>query len=150
MIPAIAIVTVLVIAGWVVYYFQFSDHATTRLVERLLHEPLPSHKLHSEFRAIVTGDGVACEHPHRPREFIRWTDVQQILLRRTDGGPWLADLWVLFVGESGGCSVPTEARNFDAVMRSFERFPKFDHSCFLRGDSNDTQYVCWRSDDHGA
>jgi hypothetical protein len=128
------------LAIWAVYYFQFSDRATTRLVERLMSQPHTGPQLHSDFVAVVTNDGIACEHSHRPREFIRWADVREITIRRTADGPWSADLWVLFVGESGGCSVPTEAQNFDAVMKSFERFSGFDHSCFL----DDSKSICWK------
>jgi hypothetical protein len=140
MIPAIVIVAVLMVVGWAVYYFQFSDRATTRLVERLMSQPRAGSQLHSDFVAVVTDDGIACEHPHRPREFIQWADVREIAIRRTADGPWSADLWVLFAGDRGGCSVPTEAQNFDAVMKSFDRFSGFDHGCFL----DDSKRVCWR------
>src|SRR5258706_571436 len=72
----------------------------------------------SDYRAVVTEDGIACEHPKRAREFIRWGDVREIAIRTTSDGPWLPDMWVLFVGGSGGCSVPTEAADFDAVNLS--------------------------------
>jgi len=57
--------------------------------------------------------GIACEHMHRQREFIRWADVREISIRRTANGPLSPDFWVLFVGDGGGCSIPTEASGFD-------------------------------------
>lgn len=143
MIPSLVFIAVAAIFGWAVYYFQFSDRATNRLVRRLMRERLPANQqLHSDYRAVVTEDGIGCEHPRRAREFIRWADVREISIRRTADGPRSADLWVMFVGERSGCSVPTGAQEFDAVMKSFERFPGFDHSCFL----DDSKSICWRKD----
>lgn len=98
----------------------------------------------SDYRAVVTDDGIACEHPKRAREFIRWADVREIAIRTTSDGPWLPDVWVLFVGESGGCSVPTEAADFGAVFESLKRFHGFDFGCFLKGGTDDALHICWK------
>jgi hypothetical protein len=146
MIGTIVMLVALAAVALTVYYFQFSDRATTRLVGRLTSQPCTGPHLHNDFVVVVTDDGIACEHPHRPREFIRWADVREITIRRTADGPWSADLWVLFVGEHGGCSVPTETQNFDVVMKSFERFSGFDHNCFLDGSKS----ICWKKDEAHA
>src|SRR4051812_42534837 len=78
-----------------------------------------------KFRAVVTDEGVACEHPRRPREFISWGAVRQICLVSTSDGPFLPDLWIVFEGDGCGCSLPTEAEGIDFVMKSFDRFPGF-------------------------
>lgn len=98
----------------------------------------------SDYRALVTEDGIACEHPKRAREFIRWADVKEITIRTTSDGPWLPDVWVLFIGERDGCSVPTEAANFDAVFESLKRFHGFDFGCFLKAGTNDALHICWK------
>jgi hypothetical protein len=132
------------LAIWAVYYFIFSGRATTRLVERLMSEPCGGQQLQSDYRAVVTADGIACEHPHRPREFVRWAEVREISIRTTSGGPWRPDLWLLFVGDTGGCSVPTGAAGFDAVFESLRRFHGFDFGCFLKGGTDDAMDICWR------
>ena len=99
-----------------------------------------------KYRAVVTDDGVACEHPRRPREFILWSAVRQISLVSTSDGPSLPDLWIIFEGEGCGCSLPTEAEGFDSVMKAFDRFSGFDHGCFLKAETNNARYVCWKSE----
>ena len=97
-----------------------------------------------EYRAVTTEDGIACEHPRRAREFIRWADVEEIAIRTTSDGPRLPDMWILFISENGGCSIPTEAANFDAVFEALKRFHGFDFGCFLRGGTNDQLHVGWK------
>ena len=57
---------------------------------------------------MITEDDVACEHPKRRREAIRWEDVNRIWYVTTSDGPWLPDEWILLEGEDQGCSFPTE------------------------------------------
>jgi hypothetical protein len=104
----------------------------------------------SDYRSIITEEGIACEHPRREREFIRWADVREIAIRTTSEGPWQPDVWVLFVGDTGGCSVPTEAAGFDAVFESLKRFHGFDFGCFLKGGTDDALHVGWRRDETSA
>jgi hypothetical protein len=100
--------------------------------------------------AVITEDGIACEHPKRQREFIRWSDVTEISVRTTSDGPWLPDVWVLFVGETGGCSIPTEAVGFEAVHESLKRFHGFDFGCFLKGGTNDALHIGWKKSESYA
>src|SRR5262245_18357952 len=81
-----------------------------------------------DFRVIITEDGIACEHPRRKREYVRWDEVRRIWFLTTSEGPWLPDEWFLFDGIDGGCSFPTEAEGFQKVWGEIEaRFPGFDY-----------------------
>ena len=141
---AIVMLVILVAVGCTIYYFQFSERAINRVVKRVLSEPRTDGQIQSDYRAVITGDGIACEHPKGQREFIRWADVREISVRTTSDGPWLPDVWVLFVGETGGCSIPTEAVGFDAVYESLKRFHGFDFGCFLKGGTNDALHIGWK------
>jgi hypothetical protein len=146
MIPTAIVIVAFAGIGWAVYYFLFSERAVNHLAQRLMSEPRTAGRIQSDYRAVITEEGIACEHPKRPREFIRWVDVKEISVRRTPDGPLLPDFWVLFVGKDCGCSIPTEAANFEAVFEAFKRFRGFDHGCFLKGNSNDAMYICWDKD----
>jgi hypothetical protein len=96
------------------------------------------------YRLVITPHEVACEHPKRPRESIRWEDVKRVWYVTTSDGPWLPDEWILLEGESGGCSFPTEAAGFDGIWDELkQRFPGFDYESFLRGGTDDARYLCW-------
>src|ERR1700681_79570 len=72
-------------------------------------------KVENGFRVIITAEEVACEHPKRKRESVRWEEVVRIWYGTTSEGPWLPDEWLLFEGEAGRCPVPTEAQGFDSI-----------------------------------
>jgi hypothetical protein len=135
---------ILVGVAWAIYYFQFSGRAINRVVNHVMSEPRASERIQSDYWVVITEDGIACEHPKRPREFIRWADVREISVRTTSDGPWSPDMWVLLVGDTGGCSIPTEAPGFDAVYESLKRFHGFDFGCFLNGGTNDALHICWK------
>src|SRR5262245_38906952 len=52
-----------------------------------------------KYRLLITQDEVACEHPMRPRESIRWQDVIRIWYVTTSDGPWRPDEWILLEAE---------------------------------------------------
>jgi hypothetical protein len=98
----------------------------------------------SEYRLLVAQDAVACEHPKRPRESIRWEDVNRIWYVTTSDGPRLPDQWILFEGENGGCSVPTDAIGFDVIWDELKkRFADFDYKPLIRGGTDDARHLCW-------
>lgn len=101
-------------------------------------------KVESEFRVIITTEEVACEHPKRKREAIRWTEVVRVSYVTTSQGPWLPDEWLLFEGKVGGCSVPTEAQGLEKIWDELKvRFPGFDYRPIIEGGTDDAKYLCW-------
>jgi hypothetical protein len=82
-----------------------------------LFEPwLPKPGTSSGYRLLVTDDEVACEHPKRRRESIRWEDVNRIWFVTTSDGPRLPDHWILL--EGSGVVRSTEAVGFDGIWMS--------------------------------
>ena len=97
-----------------------------------------------EYRLVITGDAIACEHSRRKRESIRWEEVNRIWHVTTSGGPWLPDEWLLLEGEKGGCSFPTEASGFDGIWDELKlRFPGFDYKPLIDGGTEDARQLCW-------
>jgi len=108
---------------------------------------LPRREFSSEYRVTVTGDCVACEHPERKRESIRWGEIRCVSVVTTSDGPWRPDMWLLLEGEATGCSIPTDAKGFDALFDQLSaRFPDFDFKPFIEacGSVDDRRYVCWQ------
>jgi len=103
-------------------------------------------KVHAscEYRLFITANDIACEHPKRKCESIRWEDVNQIWYITTSEGPRFPDEWILLDGEHGGCSFPTEATGFDVIWDELERrFPGFDYGPLIRGGTDDARHLCW-------
>jgi len=125
-------------AWWVTGFFGFCFLVA-------IFEPwLPKPHLRCEYRLLITQDEVACEHPKRKRESIRWEDVNRVWYVTTSDGPYLPDEWLLFDGERDGCSFPMEVSNMKSVWDELEaRFPGFDYGPLIRGGTDDARHLCW-------
>jgi len=105
---------------------------------------LPKPWLRPDFRLVITSDEIACEHRKRPRESIRWENINQIWYITTADGPRFPDEWILFEGMDGGCSFPTEADGMNKIWDEFEqRFPGFDYGPLIRGGTDEAKHLCW-------
>lgn len=97
-----------------------------------------------DYRLVMTKDKVACEHPRRQRESIRWEDVNRIWYVTTSDGPRLSDEWLLLEGDHGGCSFPTEAIGFDGIWAELkQRFAGFDYKPLIHGGTDEAKHLCW-------
>ena len=104
----------------------------------------PKRDVSCDFRLVMTEEEIACEHPRRKRESIRWEDVNRIWYVTTSAGPWLPDEWLFFIGESGGCSFPTEAIGIDGIWDELkQRFAGFNYEPIIRGGTDDAKHLCW-------
>ena len=102
---------------------------------------------------LITQEEVACEYLKRKRESIRWEDVNRIWYVTTSAGPWLPDEWLVFEGETGGCSFPTEATGMDGLWDELkQRFAGFDYKPLIYGGTDDAKHLCWerRLTSHGT
>lgn len=98
----------------------------------------------ASYRLLITDDEIACEHPQRKRESIRWEDVDRIWHVTTSGGPYLPDEWILLEGNDRGCSLPTEAPEMDRIWDELKRrFPGFDYKTLIRGGTDEARRLCW-------
>jgi len=105
---------------------------------------LPKSHVSSSYQLLITNDEIACEHPKRKRESIHWKDVSRIWNVTTSDGPWLPDSWIVLEGENEGCSLPTDARDFNAIWNELKhRFPDFDYEPLIRGGTDDARHLCW-------
>jgi hypothetical protein len=126
-------------AGWGVTVF-FGLCALVFILEPLFPKP----RVSSDYRLLIGEDEIACEHPKRNRESVRWHEIKRIWFVTTPDGPWLPDQWLLFEGKLGGCSFPTEAEGFDALWSELEkRFPGFDYNPMMQGGTDDARHLCW-------
>lgn len=96
--------------------------------------------------ANLTG---AVDAPMASGQCIRWDAVSEIRLVTTSGGPWQPDVWLLFVGDSGGCSVPTEAEDFDRLWPELsKRFPGLDYQAIIAAGTAESQKTIWKKGSH--
>ncbi len=96
------------------------------------------------YTLILSEDEIACEHPKRKRESIRWDQIVEIRLVTTDEGPFLPDMWYVFIGKTGGCSVPSEAKDFDPLWDEIKnRFDGFNYDAIIEAGTDNAQKTLW-------
>ena len=55
------------------------------------------HTLPSQPVVTITDEGVSCASPDSNVQFIRWENLCAVIIKITDGGPWVEDwYWILF------------------------------------------------------
>lgn len=97
-----------------------------------------------EYILVITEDEIACEHKKRPREAIRWSEVDKIWYVTTPYGPRAPDEWILLEGRERGCSFPTEAEGMHAFWDEIEkRFEGFDFAPIIEGGTSHAKHLCW-------
>lgn len=100
------------------------------------------------FRLTIDDAGMTLASRGRV-EGIRWDEVQRIVLATTSDGPWLPDVWLIFIPDGGTVfAVPTEAEGFEPLFDVLSsRFPGFDFEPFIFAGTDDADYPCWSRTD---
>lgn len=99
------------------------------------------------FSLIITEHEIACEHPERERESVPWDEITEIMLVTTDEGPFLPDMWFVFMGKSKGCSVPSEAKGIDLLWDEIKkRFNNFNYDAVIQAGTDNDQKILWKKD----
>ena len=97
------------------------------------------------YLVTMTASELACEHPRRAREYIRWDDIEEITLITTSQGPFLPDEWYVFSGKAGKCTIPSEAKGFSELMADFDkRFPGMDYQAIIKAGTSDSERQIWK------
>lgn len=97
------------------------------------------------FQVVITPEELACEHPRREREAVPWGEIHEIVLITTTEGPFIPDMWLIFVGDGTGCSIPMEADGCHQLWEEIEtRFPGFDFQAITDAGAGDAKRSVWR------
>lgn len=91
--------------------------------------------------------GVRCERPSGLVESVRWSDLRVVLIRTTDAGPAVVDVFWVLVGRDSGCVVPSEAVGTNALLERLQRLPGFDNQAFIDAmtSTENREFVCWHA-----
>lgn len=95
---------------------------------------------------------------HRPdghREEVEWTQLDRVVVRVTNSGPW-AGTWLILPGvvegdgKPYGCVIPAEAVNYGEVLAHLQAMPGFDQQKYenamrdARAGKSRSDAICWK------
>jgi hypothetical protein len=82
-------------------------------------------------------------------EAIAWDDIDEISIVTTDEGPWLDDVFWLFLNKdrSKGCAVSNYAEGFEALLPRMQHLHGFDNALVVQamGSTTHRSFVIWKN-----
>jgi hypothetical protein len=90
--------------------------------------------------------GIRATYPDGTTEAIEWPSVRRIFIETNDSGPWGADFWWVFEGNTQRCAFPNGATGeAEATKAVPSRFPGFDDMTVIKavGSTSNARFVCW-------
>ena len=98
------------------------------------------------FIVIANEDHVGVEYPAGENVTVRWSEIDQVILATTSDGPWLDDMFLIFLAGTGqrALRIPSETAGFEKLFDHLgRRLPGFDFQPFAQAGTDDEQFVCW-------
>ncbi|MGZ0173932.1 MAG: hypothetical protein ACKVHE_30860 [Planctomycetales bacterium] len=90
-------------------------------------------------------DDVVLRWPRGPNETVLWSDVQRIVIRNTDSGPFDED--VFFCLETGEDTfvIPQGADGVPELLERMQQFPGFNNEALIdsMGCTDNKLFLCW-------
>ena len=92
---------------------------------------------------------IRCKRPNGDIERIPWHELRGVLLRNTDEGPFVPDVFWVLVGNQGGCVIPQGATGEDLLLKRLQELPGFNNEAVIASAAcTDKQdFVCWEKKD---
>ena len=90
----------------------------------------------------VSDRGLFSAYPTGEAQSIAWSEVQRILVKTNNSGPWGADVWWVLEGAGSKCEFPQGATGEHAALAEIQRrFPSFE----VKGmnSTSNAAFVCW-------
>jgi hypothetical protein len=82
-------------------------------------------------------------------ETIAWDDIDEISIVTTDEGPFVDDVFWLFLNKdrSKGCAVSNYAEGFKALLPRLQHRPGFDNALVVQamGSTTNRSFVIWKN-----
>ena len=79
-------------------------------------------------------------------EYIRWDELNEVVIITTDEGPFVDDVFWVLKGESGGCVAPSEALGTNELITRLQQLPEFDNNSVISAmqSTSNAEFLCWK------
>ena len=88
---------------------------------------------------------VTCAKHDGEQTTLHWSDLVEVSIFTSDGGPFMDDvLWVLS-GETSVCLIPSEAEGANKLLAHLQKLPGFNNEAVIQamGSTANAVFVCW-------
>ena len=80
-------------------------------------------------------------------EHVDWSDLVEVVVVTSSGGPWSEDVFFMLAGSRGnGCAVPSSEAEEQGLLERLQKLPGFDKEKFGKAmhSVDDARFVVWR------
>ena len=93
----------------------------------------------------ITDESITCTRSDGLVESVPLNELRAVLIETTDEGPWFDDVYWILVGQNGGCVVPSEAQNADALLERLQELPDFNNAVVIEAMTctENQRFLCW-------
>lgn len=95
---------------------------------------------------VICGDeAVELRWPRSPNETVHWNDVQKIVIRNTDAGPFDEDVFFCLETEEDTFVIPQGADGVSELLERLQQFPGFNNEALVEsmGCTDNKLFLCW-------
>lgn len=100
----------------------------------------------SPWKVAIDGDAITLVHPAGLRETVSFAALKHVVLRTTDQGPLVDDMFWLLEDDEREIVVPSGAEGADALLEKLQSLPGFDNEAVIAASaSTDNALIpCWK------
>ena len=99
----------------------------------------------STYHVTWDASAITCTSPSGEIQSVAWRDLQSVVLRTTDAGPFIADVFWFLQGSASICMVPQGARGEPELLHRLQELPDFNSEAVIAGMSStdNAEFLCW-------
>ena len=98
-------------------------------------------------RCVVDANGVRIVGPNGTVSAVAWSEVQSVVIKTTDAGPFDTDFfWVLRASGGRECVVPQDLPGEEDLLPRLQDLPDFDNEAVIEasGCAVNRAFLCWK------
>jgi hypothetical protein len=114
-------------------------------LRRWLATRFPKWPVHQVASVATDEAGIRFARVNGVRESVRWDEVDRVLIRTTDKGPFDDDVFFVVETALDSLVIPQPAKGCDALLCELQQLPGFDNQAVIEamGCTDNREFLCW-------
>jgi hypothetical protein len=102
----------------------------------------------SRVKVFFDDESISVIRQDGSRESVRWSDLREVVIKTTDEGPFIEDVFIILIGKDqrSGCLVPQGADGESELFSALQaRLPGFDNEKVIEAmsSSENRSFLLW-------
>lgn len=108
---------------------------------------MPNIPLHHVNHVTADDGGIHCKRVNGTREDVQWNDINRVLIRTTDRGPFDDDVFFVIETRTTTLVIPQPANGSHALLARLQQLDGFNNEAVIESMSccENKEFVCWHN-----